>query len=124
MCDPKTIAIQFNDCINSQDADGLAALMAEDHVFVDYENGRHPGKKEMSKGWATFFKDFPDYRNHFETVDFINGLVVNTGHATCKHPALSGRFLWSAKIEYDLVQEWRVLKDTEDNRRELGLPIP
>jgi hypothetical protein len=33
--DPVSIIQAFNDCINKRDIDGLAALMSEDHTFID-----------------------------------------------------------------------------------------
>jgi ketosteroid isomerase-like protein len=38
--DIEAIALQFNDCINNRDIEGLTDLMTEDHVFIDMENNR------------------------------------------------------------------------------------
>lgn len=35
--DPKLVALQFNECINNQDLNGLALLMTDDHAFIDRE---------------------------------------------------------------------------------------
>ena len=43
--DPKTIVLQFNDCINNRDIDGLAHLMMEDHVFIDTQKNHICGKQ-------------------------------------------------------------------------------
>jgi hypothetical protein len=40
--DPKLIALQFNDCINNQDLEGLSLLMTDDHAFIDREGNVHP----------------------------------------------------------------------------------
>ena len=36
--DPKLIALRFNAAINKRNLDALAALMTEDHVFIDTDN--------------------------------------------------------------------------------------
>ena len=63
--DPKLTALLFNECINSQDIEGLADLMTDDHSLICYDNPDSNNKKLSLKGWSTFFKDFPDYKNHF-----------------------------------------------------------
>ena len=42
--DPKSIAVAFNDSINSHDLDGLSALMTDDHTFTDTEGEVVAGK--------------------------------------------------------------------------------
>ena len=34
--DSEKIALEFVECINTQDVEGLAALMTEDHTFIGY----------------------------------------------------------------------------------------
>lgn len=64
---------------------------------------------------------YPDYENHFSTLESRDNLVLIIGHSTCSIEPVDGPALWTAKIENDLVAEWRVYFDTIDNRIKLGL---
>jgi ketosteroid isomerase-like protein len=120
--DPISAVRQFNACINNQDLDGLADLMSEDHVFIDSSDEVHEGKQIMVASWAKFFEQYPDYRNHFEYIKAHGDLVLIAGRSTCTFKLLDGPALWTAKVRDGLVVEWRVYLDTEENRRDLGLP--
>ena len=120
--DPKLIVLQFNECINNQDIDGLAALMTEDHTFIDSSDEVHEGKDAMVKSWIAFFTAYPDYLNHLSIIESRENLVLVTGYSTCSYDPLDGPAIWTAKVENDLVAEWRVYLDTPENRENLGLP--
>lgn len=47
--------------INRQDVDGLTALMAPDHRFVDSMGNLCEGREEMRTAWIGYFLIFPDY---------------------------------------------------------------
>ena len=47
--DPQLIILEFNECINNQDINGLTNLMTEDHTFIDSENRIDKGKETMTK---------------------------------------------------------------------------
>jgi ketosteroid isomerase-like protein len=120
--DPKLVVLLFNECINNRDINGLSDLMADDYVFIDSSDDYHGGGKEvMVPGWQEFFELYPDYRNHFSTVISRENLVLVIGHSTCSNKILDGPAIWTAKIENDLVAEWRIYLDTSDNRRILNL---
>lgn len=112
----EAIALRFNECINTQDLAGLAALMTEDHTFIDSANQAIHGKERMVEAWKSFFAQFPDYQNIFEQIGFRDDLVVIRGRSTCSEAQLDGPALWMARIRGDQVAEWRVLKDTPENR--------
>ena len=114
--DPKLTALLFNECINARDLEGLAALMTEDHAFVDRSDDRHEGKDYMSKGWKSFFDEFPKYRNTFLQIQSVDDLVVVVGYAEWTAGGQRDHVIWTATIRDDLVAEWRVLEDTEANR--------
>jgi ketosteroid isomerase-like protein len=120
--DPKLIVLQFNECINKQDIQGLSSLMTDDHVFIDSSNEVHKGKDFMVKGWIEFFRLYPDYVNHFLIVESRDHLVLVIGYSTCSYKPLDGPALWTAETENDLVAEWRVFLDTTENREKLNLP--
>jgi ketosteroid isomerase-like protein len=119
--DPKLIVLQFNECINNQDLEGLSDLMTEDHTFIDSKGEIDRGKDTMLKGWRDFFREFPDYLNHFQRVESRDNLVLITGYSTCSYEPLDGPAIWTAKVDNDLVSEWRVYDDTDENREKLKL---
>lgn len=119
--DPKLTALLFNECINARDLEGLAALMADDHAFVDRDDGRHAGKDHMTRGWKSFFAEFPEYRNTFSRIESVDDRVVVRGYAEWTAGGERDHVIWTATIRDDLVAEWRVLEDTEANRERLGL---
>jgi GNAT superfamily N-acetyltransferase/ketosteroid isomerase-like protein len=119
--DPISLVMRFNDNINAQDADGLRALMTEDHKFIDSAGDVDYGREEMTQGWRDFFKSFPDYRNLFTLVEAKDDFVVILGRSVCKYEPLHGPAIWTAKTRDDLVAEWRVYLDTDETRRKLGI---
>lgn len=119
--DPKLIVLQFNEYINNQDIEGLANLMAHDYQFVDSGDDVQQGKEANVQGWLVFFKQFPDYLNHFLIVESRGNSVFVIGHSTCADDRLDGPAIWTAKVENDLVAEWRVYLDTPENREQLEL---
>ncbi len=119
--DPKLTALQFNQYINDQDIDGLSSLMSDDHTFIDRANEVSRGKDKMTKGWIEFFKMFPDYRNTFTRVESKEDIVIILGHAYWSEKEPYDPVIWTAKIKDGLVNEWRVYKDNEDNRRKFNL---
>jgi len=119
--DAKMIALQFNECINSQDIDGLARLMTEDHTFIDREGKAHQPKESMVQGWREFFQMFPRYKNTFTRVESRDNLVIILGFAYWSEKEPYDPVIWTATIVNGLVREWRVYEDTEANRRVFNL---
>src|SRR5215813_1048156 len=87
---PTAVALGFNDCINNRDLQGLAALMTDDHTFIDSTNHGVHGKERVVAAWRGFFAAYPDYRNIFERVESRNQLVIIQGRSTCSEPLLHG----------------------------------
>lgn len=119
--DPKLTALQFNEYINNQDIKGLSSLMTENHTFIDREDEVYPGKDPMTRGWMEFFESFPDYQNTFSRVESRDNLVILIGYATWSKGSDRDHAIWTARIENDLVAEWRIYRDTEQNRRKLEI---
>ena len=115
------VVASFNDCITRRDIDGLSRLMTDDHVFIDTANVTVSGKEQCVVAWKSFFRAFPDYRNHLERVRTTSTNVVIIGHSTCSDSRLSGPALWTAKIVGEQVAEWRVYEDTHANRKLLAI---
>jgi hypothetical protein len=115
--DPKLIALQFNECINNRDLDGLARLMTEDHTFLDRDGKVGRPRHVMLNGWREFFHMFPTYKNTFDCVQSKENLVMILGRAFWSDEQPYDPVIWIATIVDDLVGEWRIYADTEDNRR-------
>jgi hypothetical protein len=119
--DPKLVALQFNECINNQDLNGLTILMADDHAFIDREGKISQPKQIMVQSWKQFFEMFPEYRNTFDRVQSKDNLVAILGYAYWSEKQPYDPVIWTATIVNDLVQEWRIYDDTEANRRLFNL---
>lgn len=122
MTDSADVARRFNDCISARDAAGLAALMTDDHTFIDAADSRISGRAACIETWTRFFAAFPDYRNEFERLITKDDDVTIAGRSHCDDTRLDGPALWTARIVNGRVAEWRVLEDTAANRRRIGLP--
>ena len=119
--DPKLVAMLFNEQINHRDLEALTEMMTDDHTFIDSEGDIVKGKKEMKKGWADFFVQYPDYRNIFTRIESRGNLVIIMGYSECSYTPLQGPALWTAHIRDGKVAEWRVYEDTLQNRRKLHI---
>ncbi len=119
--DPKLTALQFNECINNQDIKGLSGLMTEDHTLIVREGEVVKGKESNTTGWIDFFKQFPDYENIFTRIESRDNLVIIIGYANWSKEPTEDHVIWTARIEDDLVAEWRIYADTEENKKKLGI---
>lgn len=119
---PSDVAADFNAAINAADVDALAALMSEDHRFVDSAGGSVAGKQACVEAWRGFFAAFPGYRNTFAELHEFGDTVTITGRSDCPdQPELTGPAIWQATVAAGKVTEWHVHDDTPDNRTELGI---
>jgi len=67
----KPVAHSFVDAINQRSVQGIAALMTDDHVFVDSPGTRIEGKERMKAGWDGYLRMVPDYKIVIdETLDY------------------------------------------------------
>jgi len=75
-------------------------------------------------GRRGFFAAYPAYRNRMAVVVSDGGLVAMAGSSECpREPELEGPALWSARVEDSgLLSEWRVWRNTPEDRRLRGLP--
>jgi ketosteroid isomerase-like protein len=108
------------DRINQRDADKLAELMTEDHVFIDSLGNAVHGREKMRAGWRGYFAFCPDYWVSHEEI-FANGNLVAVFGAAGGTIAENGKLppenkwrtsaAWLAVTENSLVKEWRVYAD-------------
>jgi predicted SnoaL-like aldol condensation-catalyzing enzyme len=119
--DPKLTALQFNECINKQDINGLSNLMTDGHTFIDRDGNMVKSKEAMIKSWIKFFEMFPKYKNTFIKVEPRNNLILLIGYAYWSEENPHGDAIWTAKTENGKVTEWRIYKDTKENRKILNI---
>ncbi len=107
--------LHFMVCINQRDADKLAELMTEDHLFIDSLGGETRGRDKMRAAWQGYYSFCPDYWVSHEEI-FQNGKKVAVfGAAGGTIAASSWRTpaAWLAVVENGLVKEWRVCADNK-----------
>jgi uncharacterized protein (TIGR02246 family) len=120
------VAQSFVRAINRQDADALAALMAEEHRFIDSLGAVVTGREAMRAGWRGYFSLVPDYTIAIEETLSAGPVVLMLGVAQGTYAAggqMRAENRWStpaafrAFIEDGKVAEWRVYADNEPIRR-------
>ncbi len=118
----RRVVIAFNEAVNRRDLEALAALITDDHTFVDSAGSVLAGKAAVLAAWNGFFESFPDYRNDWSEVTSKDATVTAIGRSACStEPALDGPAIWTARASDGKVSEWRVHEDTPANRRHLGI---
>lgn len=114
--------MSFNDRVTAHDVVGLAALMTDDHAFVDSEGTAIEGKAECVEAWRVFFAEFPDYQNVFASARTDGEVVTVVGHSECSEPALAGPAIWTVVVRDGLVARWQVSVDSPETPAALGRP--
>lgn len=119
----KSIALRFNECTTHADLQGLATLMADNHIFIDMANNRIAGKTNtINKAWKPFFRLFPVYRNIFQKIITQGSTVVMQGYSICSEECLNYVYaIWVAEVVKGKVSLWRIYSDNEKNRKMLGI---
>jgi uncharacterized protein (TIGR02246 family) len=122
----QVVAQSFVRAINRQDADGLAALMTDEHRFIDSLGAVVKGRETMRAGWRGYFRMVPDYTIAVEEILSDGPVVMMLGVAQGSY-APDGQAKpenrWStpgafrAFIDDGKVAEWRVYADNEPIRR-------
>jgi len=110
------------DRINQRDADKLAELMTEDHVFIDSLGQSIHGREKMRAGWRGYYAFCPDYWVSHEEI-FQNGNLVAAFGSAGGTIAADGKLppenkwrasaAWLAVVENGLVKEWQVYADNK-----------
>jgi ketosteroid isomerase-like protein len=119
---PVETVVRFLETINQHDADGLAALMTEDHVFIDSLGQTVTGRESMRLGWRGYYAFCPDYWvSHERIIPSANlvavfGAAGGTIAANGKLPAENKwrtSAAWLALVDGDLVKQWQVYADNK-----------
>ncbi|HEX9202012.1 MAG TPA: nuclear transport factor 2 family protein [Acidobacteriaceae bacterium] len=111
----KEAFLSFVAAINRHDTDGLVALMAPDHLFIDSLGNRVSDAKSMEAGWSGYFAMCPDYWIRTDDVVADGGMVLAVGEAGGSISGVSWQTpaAWKAVIRDGEVTEWRVFADNK-----------
>ncbi len=111
------IALKFVDYINKQDIDGLVSLLSKGVTMIGYEGKIETGRKLIKEGFQGYFLDFPEYKIHVSKVARSRDDIAIIGKTTGSHiaPEIEAKetVIWIAKIEDNLVIEWRIFSDMD-----------
>ncbi len=118
--DIEKIAIKFIEAINRHDIEAVGELMSEDHTFVDSGGDVYKGNEQMQRGWADYFRMFPDYK--IEAPEFVvsGDTVILLGRASGTY-STDGKLrpenhweipaAWKAVIADEKIKLWQVFAD-------------
>jgi ketosteroid isomerase-like protein len=124
--DPARTVRRFVEAINARSPARVAALLSEDHLFVDSSGETVRGREEMRKAWIGYFVMIPDYAIELEHL-FVSGSTVAVfGRARGTYApdgTLSSQnrwelsAAWRAEVRDGLIQSWQVYADNEPVRQ-------
>ena len=119
---PVETVLEFINRINQRDADKLAELMTEDHVFIDGLGQAVRGRENMRAAWRGYYAFCPDYWVSHEVILSHRDVVAVFGSAGGTIAA-NGELppenkwrtpaAWLAIVEDGLVKQWRVYADNK-----------
>jgi len=119
----------FVAAINRRNPHEICDLMTEDHTFVDSGGRVESGRQKMTAGWCEFFRMFPDYTIHVETILADHDLVAVFGSASGTYngkrgPVLQNRIempaAWRAVVQNGQVKRWQVYADWTEGVRTIA----
>ncbi len=120
------LVLRFVHAVNRHSVGDIAALLADDHLFIDSLGVEIRGLATMEQGWRAYFAMVPDYAS---TV----GQVICDGHTVVILGTASGTYApdgvlqpenrwttpaaWRAVVSGGRLAEWQVFADNEPIRR-------
>ena len=119
------VALRFVERINAHDVDGLAALMTDEHRFIDSGGTVHTGRERMREAWTEYLRMVPDYWIRIDesfgrgTVAILLGTAGGTysrDGTLLPEDSWSTPAAWRVQVSGALVEEWRVYADNEPIR--------
>jgi len=126
-CDGWTFAMKilvesFVAAINSGRPDAVAALMTDDHSFMDSLGNRVSGRDAVSQGWVHYFSMVPDYRISVDRIMCDGDRFILVGRASGTYSPDGVRTAdrhwnipaaWQGLARDGRVAEWQVFGDNK-----------
>jgi ketosteroid isomerase-like protein len=119
---PVETTLAFLNAINQNDADKVAGLMTQDHVFIDALGNSIRGREKMRAGWRAYFAMCPDYKVSHEDI-FPHGNTVAAFGSAGGTISVNGQLFpenkwqtpaaWRVVVQDGLVKEFRVYADNK-----------
>jgi uncharacterized protein (TIGR02246 family) len=131
MTNPNEIDVvrAFVAAINERNPSGISELMTEDHTFVDSRGSAVFGRDKMTAAWTEYFRMFPDYTIHVETILGRGEIVAVFGSASGTYNGKRGLVgdnriempaAWRALVAGGKVKRWQVYADWTEGTRTIA----
>ena len=106
---------EFTAAINSHDPDKIAAMMSDDHTFIDAHGNKMAGKETMKAGWVGYFQLFPDYCIEIEEILTKGDVAMAYGYAGAGKGEKAWKIhaAWRAIVRDGKIKLWQVYADTK-----------
>jgi ketosteroid isomerase-like protein len=119
----KAIVIRFVKAINDHDVNEIVNLMSEDHLFIDGQDNKSIGKKDMREGWERYYELFPDYQIEISDIIESGSSIGLFGYVKATYKNLTNKLnsnlwrtpaSWKAIVENNKIKHWQVYCDYSD----------
>lgn len=119
----------FIHAINERSLPSISDLMTEDHTFVDSVGRAISGREQMTTGWETYYRLFPDYAivveeivAHAEFVAVFGSVsgTFNGKRGLVPENRITMPAAWRAVVESGKVKRWQVYADWTDGMRTIA----
>jgi limonene-1,2-epoxide hydrolase len=116
----------FIGAINRRAPSEIFSLMTEGHIFIDSGGRTVSGRDNMTARWKEYFRLFPDYTIHVESMLGDKALVAVFGLASGTYngkrgPVPENRIempaAWKAVVENGKIKLWQVYADWTEGSR-------
>lgn len=122
------VVLDFVQQANQGNADGLAALLAPDHTFVDLAGEAEQGYERMAAGWRDYLAQYPNFQIYLRRIVLLPAGVALIGQTTGSHLQIPDEqefidegVIWLAKVKNGLLETWHLYADSVENAAALNL---
>jgi ketosteroid isomerase-like protein len=121
------VVLEFIECINRGDIEGLSRLMSEDHELRVFDEVPLRGGVANVDAWRGYASSFPSYTIYVHRIVEHGDRIAVLGSTTGSHLGLADdeeraqTLIWVASVRGGALHAWQLLPDTDEHRRDLGL---
>ncbi len=126
--EPVKVVLDFVQQVNQNNAEGVAALLAPDHTFVDLAGDSEQGYERIAAGWRDYLTQFPQYQLYIRRIVRLPIGVALIGQTTGSHLQIPDEqefndegVIWLARVENGLLKTWQLYADSVENATALNL---